>query len=116
MNFIEGVVVKDGVDCGDFVLKMPTNLESGKQVVLGLRPENITDQDHSFSKDTQIEQVRLELIEPTGADTLVTFRVNKAAVIARTHPRANANVNEPFRLSFDMSKALLFDKETGERV
>lgn len=113
MNFIEGIAVVKGVDCGDFLLEMPVNPAIiGKKVTLGLRPENITEENSPF----QTVSITPELIEPTGPDTLITFKLNGVSVTARVHPNTFAKINQPLNLSFDMSKALLFDPVTGERL
>ena len=96
-----------------------------REVVLGIRPEHVTDalsarnddpvSAHGNYRPTEVN-CTVELTEPTGPDTLVVARFNDAPVTCRTHPRAGAKPNQPLKLAFDLTKALLFDPASEERI
>ena len=123
MNFLPGHVVADGAGLA-FVLEnagatqwlpLPAaacaSARAGDKVILGLRPEHVTDAGDGVQVETLIE-----LTEPTGPDTLVFTRFNGVRMTCRTHPRAAARAGQSMRLYFDMDKALLFDPQTQRRL
>jgi multiple sugar transport system ATP-binding protein len=132
MNFIpcrvvrqekmDGVLLETGNDQSFFLpIDQPDlNLDPwiDRDVILGIRPEMIS---HGFAgqKDNpQIHKIEsvVEVLEPTGPDTLVYVNINKKEVTCRANPNAVKMPGEPMRLMIDMSKALLFNVETGERI
>src|SRR5262245_41037847 len=54
--------------------------------------------------------------EPTGPDTLVFSQINGKRVLCRVHPATNPRPGEEITLAFDLTKAVLFDPNTGGRV
>jgi multiple sugar transport system ATP-binding protein len=91
----------------------------GQEVVLGLRPERITDARSSHDghgHELQRHTVKVDVIEPTGPDTLVFAQVNGKRVVSRVHPGANPQPLNSMELLFDVSKAVLFDPKTEERI
>ncbi len=100
---------------------LPFSLEKlrshiGRKVILGIRPEQITDTRSAHSETGQLLQCRVELTEPTGPDTLIMTKLNDAAVTCRVHPREAVHAGETMTLLFDLSKATLFDPDSGERL
>jgi multiple sugar transport system ATP-binding protein len=88
----------------------------GKTVILGIRPEQITDLGTAHGEAGQELHCLIDLVEPTGPDTLLTTTLNGAAVTCRAHPREAVVPGRSMALAFNLSKATLFDPETGERV
>jgi multiple sugar transport system ATP-binding protein len=64
----------------------------------------------------QSRRVRVDVIEPTGPDTLVFAQVNGKRIVSRVHPGANPQPTTDMDLLFDVSKAVLFDPQTEERI
>ena len=54
----------------------------------------------------------VEVVEPTGAETIAVVRIGSREVIARFEPNAAPAVGERVTLGVDMAKACLFDSET----
>jgi len=88
---------------------------AGKSVVLGIRPEQIT-QPGEDKADSALVSCAVEIIEPTGPDTLITVRINGVKTVCRIHPTAHCNVNELMPLQFDMSKTVFFDSDSEQRI
>jgi len=132
MNFIEGKLVEQGSGVGleldtgvaRNVLNLPFEANKlrghiGQNVVLGLRPERITDARSSHDghgHELQRHTVNVDVIEPTGPDTLVFAQVNGKRVVSRVHPGSNPQPLNNMELLFDVSKAVLFDPKTEERI
>jgi multiple sugar transport system ATP-binding protein len=126
MNFLKGPLVAAGAGAG-FALKhadavhmlplpqVPLALV-GKEVILGIRPEQITD--HSTNTSAQVHSIdcRINLVEPTGPDTMVFTEFNGTKTTARVHPSAHPVAGQNMLLKFDTSKAVLFDPATEQRL
>ncbi|MEX3955059.1 ABC transporter ATP-binding protein [Trinickia sp. EG282A] len=132
MNFIEGKLVEQGAGVGIEIdtgvtrraLNLPFNANRlngslGQNVILGLRPERITDarSAHNGHSDAlQQIDVKVDVIEPTGPDTLVFAQVNGKRTVSRVHPASNPQPEQKMPLLFDVSKAVLFDPATEARI
>ncbi|CAE6936881.1 Oligosaccharides import ATP-binding protein MsmX [Paraburkholderia domus] len=131
MNFIQGKLVEQGsgvgieLDTGATrnVLNLPFDSAKvkshiGREVILGLRPERITDARgaHGDHANLQSIDVNVDVIEPTGPDTLVFARVNGKRIVSRVHPASNPQPLSTTTLLFDASKAVLFDPSNEERI
>jgi hypothetical protein len=55
------------------------------------------------------------LVEPTGADSHVVFRLGDARITGRFKP-ADMPVGERPLVAFDLARASLFDAESGRRL
>ena len=130
MNMIDSsVVVKDGVafarvaDCdgADVLLKFSQdNLAAwdGREILLGIRPEAITDPDGADRNSKNIVPLRNQIvvIEPAGADTFVTMTLGGKDTIARMRADATVGPGEMFDFAVNMEKAVAFDPKTEERI
>ncbi|MBY4677221.1 ABC transporter ATP-binding protein [Marinobacterium arenosum] len=90
----------------------------GKTVTLGLRPEMITEpQPHKAGQPLVREvAIRVDVTEPTGADTMVLTELSGVEVNCRVNPRYPLATGQLASLMFDMSKAVLFDPITEARL
>jgi multiple sugar transport system ATP-binding protein len=102
---------------GSCELPLPITSDDGlrdRELILGIRPEQIGlaevgTADFSLAVD-------IEVVEPTGPDTLVVFTLNQVKACCRLTPDQAPRVGETLNLQFDPRKALLFDAQTGERL
>ena len=85
----------------------------GKEVIIGIRPENVHDEDIYMSAmaDSKIT-VDVDLTESLGADTLLHLDVDGTHVVARVNPRTTAKAGEKIDVVFDTNKLHIFDKES----
>jgi multiple sugar transport system ATP-binding protein len=89
-----------------------------REVILGIRPEKIASgfADQEGNPDIyEIESV-VQVLEPTGPDTLVFVNINGTEVTCRVTPNAVKPPGESMTLMVDRSKILLFDPQTEERI
>ncbi len=130
MNFIDVRVVKEGdnVDLrfGDnYSIRLPETkakkvIDAGyedKIVVLGIRPEDIKDEEMFISqaKDCCLDAT-VKVYEMLGAEVFLYFTVDKYDITVRVNPRTTARPGDTVTIAFDMSKAHLFDKETEQVI
>ena len=134
MNFIEGRVVRDGnpgfrARDGTLTLALPAGFAapdpegSGREVVLGIRPEDLTlagrtneDAETPTPRDGSRARFILELLEPMGNEVFVYARAGELPVVARVPPQDLPERGAEIDLRFDLSKAHFFDAATGERL
>ncbi|CAA7603205.1 Putative ABC transporter [Acididesulfobacillus acetoxydans] len=86
---------------------------SGKEVMLGIRPEFIND-DAAFMAahpDWTLE-AKVEVVEPMGAENYVYLSVADENVVARFEAASQAKSLQNHRLAFDMNAIHYFDIET----
>ncbi len=123
------VVVKDGLPYAQIadakgaeqLLKFSQpNLSdwNGRDILLGIRPESITDPDGADRNSRNIVPLRnlVGITEPAGADTFVAMSLGGKDIIARMRSDANVVSGQHFDFAINMEKAVAFDPKTEERI
>jgi multiple sugar transport system ATP-binding protein len=88
-----------------------------RKVILGLRPEHISWHHAERPADGRaIVSAPVEIVEPTGAETMVELRLAGRAIVARFEPNEAPEVGQTVALSLDMARACLFDAETERLI
>jgi multiple sugar transport system ATP-binding protein len=89
----------------------------GKDIIMGIRPENIDDSDEFIAKhgDTVIEAT-VEVTELMGAETYLYLSKGKANIVARVDGSSKAKPGDKLRIALDASKLHVFDKETENTI
>lgn len=108
---------------GYAILPLPQTLAAraaayrGKDVYLGLRPEIITGQNGDSRLEAYCGFIRaVDVIEPTGPDTMLVFSFGDTEAIVRVRPIAQVSEGTRFCFQVNMEKAKLFDPVTGRRI
>jgi len=84
-----------------------------RPVVLGVRPEAIHDSLLVASPDPgRTAEVRVEVAEPMGAETLLYLFTGATSFIARVSPTDRFDAGQKVQVTFDLSHAHLFDAAT----
>jgi len=91
---------------------------AGKDILLGIRPETITDEDAADRKSSNIAHLtnRIVVTEPAGSDTFVTMTMGGKDIVARMRSDANVRAGEDFAFAVNMEKPVAFDPETEARI
>ena len=126
MNFVEGVVNNDGYfTSGDYKIKVPEgklaiirqNRFFGKPIVLGIRPEDIHDDQVVFETYPEsIVKVEVDVAELLGAETNIYTNINGHSVVASVDARADIRIGDKLELALDMNKSHYFDPESELRL
>ena len=87
---------------------------NGSSVLLGLRPEHLSDSGRSKGATANLT-VPVDLAEPTGADTLICITLGGVRCIARLHPAAVSGRDE-VALVVDTSAAVLFNPDSEAAI
>jgi len=132
MNFINGRIViqderslfvennedKDSIrfDLGAR-LSLLTEAYRDREVVFGIRPENVYDHRRcSAAQPSSGQYARVEISEPMGAETYLYLNTGAHPIIGRVASNDRYLTNEQAHLRFDLSHAHFFDPETGEAL
>ena len=91
---------------------------SGKDILLGVRPESITDPDGADRKSQNIVGLtnRVGVLEPAGSDTFATMTLGGVEIISRMRADASVSADDMFEFVVNMDKAVLFDPSTERRI
>lgn len=111
-----------GVADGDRTSRLPiagapgADLAPGRAVVFGIRPEHIAM--HNGKEDREVGQLAaaVEVVEPTGAETMAILRVGEHEVAAGLHRDAAPREGQSVTLAVDTAKTSRFDPETKNRI
>ena len=125
MNFLDAEVGVSGGDVtltvGNQVLKVPASKKqslidgnyAGKTVVLGIRPENIHDEESFIaSNPDSVIKSNIKVYELLGAEVYLYFDVEGTQMTARVNPRTALRTGDDATFALDMEKIHVFDKET----
>ncbi|WP_458094549.1 ABC transporter ATP-binding protein [Roseomonas sp. WA12] len=115
MNFLPGQVSDGGFrpngvnGATPALLPLPAKATPGEPVVYGIRPEH-------FRLDERGVPVTVQLVEPTGSETMVTARMGETTVVGAFRERISARVGDTLHLMPDPALAHLFSQGTGMRL
>ena len=89
-----------------------------KPVVLGIRPEAITDPEgvDRNAKNTQNLHNMVSVTEPAGSDTFVETTLSGSRCIARMRADVEVHAGQPFDFIINMDKAVVFDPSSEDRI
>jgi multiple sugar transport system ATP-binding protein len=90
--------------------------QKGRALVLGLRPEHITDQADSGRAGFAAMTAKVEVTEPMGMETMVHFFVGSAPVIARCDPETRAAPGTRLPVMVDMNHMHLMEADQAGKV
>jgi multiple sugar transport system ATP-binding protein len=85
----------------------------GRKLLLGLRPEHITEPGSAGHPAIQGFEAMLDVTEPMGMETLVYFPLGGAQICGRVDPAAGAMPNQRMALAADLRHMHLIDDDTG---
>ncbi|WAH38397.1 ABC transporter ATP-binding protein [Alicyclobacillus dauci] len=129
MNFIQGEIVAEG---DKFYFRAPSVsillpegryglLKSsgvvGKQVVLGVRPEDLHNEEVFMSTypDAVLDS-KVEVVEHMGSEMYLHLGVGAQSIIARVNSRFHFHPGSEVKLAVDLNKIHIFDTETEESI
>ncbi|MGB9396645.1 MAG: TOBE domain-containing protein, partial [Pseudolabrys sp.] len=85
----------------------------GKDLVLGLRPEHITEPRHNGRDDGRDFTATLDVVEPMGMETMVFFTIKDTEICGRVEPSSAADAGAPMRLYANIDHMHLIDPASG---
>ena len=127
MNFLEGVLKEENdrlyVDLETFKVYVPegkfktAKMYVDKEIILGIRPEDITDYDFMPDADPEnVVPVTVDVSELIGAEIYLHVSNGPHSFTARVDAHTKATDAEEHRLVFNNKKIHLFDKDTEKVI
>ncbi|MGA0939063.1 MAG: ABC transporter ATP-binding protein [Litorivicinaceae bacterium] len=126
MNFVPCEVNSDGslaIDTSSHSLSLTIPQSSTlkaqniSRVILGLRPEMLTEpKPERAGESVMALEMDFDVTEPMGADTIAIGEWNGIEILARLSPEAGLRAGKSTPVQVDLSKVVLFDPESGERI
>jgi multiple sugar transport system ATP-binding protein len=90
---------------------------AGKEIVMGIRPENIVDRIYAQVKEADdIIHATVEAEEPMGSENYIHANTGSNKIIMRTAGVNRVKMGDELELLFNLEKIHFFEKETGARI
>jgi multiple sugar transport system ATP-binding protein len=123
MNFVHGkvslktgikIITEDGIEFDISSYPFATKPETGRSVILGIRPEHF----HIPDAGTASYKTMLAIVEPLGASVLCYCQIGKTDIVASLNPSdlEDVRTDETLLLAIDLSKVSIFDQATSLRL
>lgn len=130
MNLLDAKVIEDGskvrLDMGNNhsikvseakAKKLVDGGYVGKNVVVGIRPEDIHDEEAFLTASPEsIVEVTIKVYELLGAEVNLHFDLEGTPCTAKVNPRTTARSGDIVKFAIDLSKLHVFDKETEQVI
>ena len=123
MNFVTATLSKENgsvyASFGDNKIMIPNGkvtpeLEGyiGKEVIVGIRPEDIHDDEAFISSRPEVCNAYVEVTEMMGAETYLYLELAGEQFTARVNQRSTAKIGDTIKVAFETNKIHIFDKDT----
>ena len=130
MNFLNGTFEKDSFVIkamseseADVKIKLPAaaikllSEYEGKEVVLGVRPENIyLGKDSNNKKPTASMNMKCDFVELLGYEYVLYTSINGQKLVIKTQNQKDVKAEQEFEVCFNEDLLFFFDKETTKRI
>ena len=130
MNLIDAQVIANGATV---TLKMSSTVSiplpaekskaildggyAGKTVIVGIRPEDIKDDDEFIAKhSTTTFESQVKVYELLGAEVNLHYDIADVTCTAKVNPRTPARPGDTVKFAMDVARLHVFDKETEQIV
>lgn len=120
MNFFPAVLSENGMQIEEHSIQLPQDKIkaikklgfAGKQLIAGIRPEDIRLAD---ANDETTFQATIDVSELLGSESILYTKIHDASLIIKTAPVHIKN-GEQVHLAFDFDKLRFFNPETEKRI
>jgi len=122
MNFLKGKVLEKGTfleatqQLSISLKEEQAALLKGKEVILGIRPEDLHASNQMQNPRFFKFNAAVELIEPMGNETFVHFHIGNTKMVARIQPDAPVNQTDSFNFFLDLDNLHCFDAQSEKAL
>jgi len=114
INLFEGTIANGVLDCGAISIPIPDALaKRGGGLVAGIRPEKI---EVSETAKQGWQEVRTEILQPTGADTILEVRAGDTPITLLQPGFITLPDNSSLWINFDPEALSYFDMDSQENL
>ena len=114
MNLFNASINSNSINlgsAGSIPITRNTTSENNLDITLGIRPSHM-----DISKNGEGLKFQIDVIEPTGADSLVYGRINDTECCVQTSERLNLKSGEIIHILPNEDNLHFFDKQSNERI
>jgi multiple sugar transport system ATP-binding protein len=112
MNFFNGHVDGGRIAVGSTLLPVPDGAALAREVVVGVRPEDLT----LAPNGAGALEAKLEVVEPVGNEIFLNLRHDDRAIVMRVPPQALPETGSTLRIAIKPERVHLFDAESERRI
>jgi multiple sugar transport system ATP-binding protein len=124
MNFVKAKISEDGTSlaASKFSLPIPQSLRAvtaahrGKNVVFGIRPENVVDSSKPTRGETAKVTVDVDVLEPLGHEVIVHGRLGDDLIVSKIDPHRAPRMGDRIEVVVELDTLHIFDAETEQRL
>ena len=123
MNFLRARLDREGTAAfgSDFTLTLPPAMrpapgDEGREVVLGIRPENVVDAREGGRGITAPLPLEVEFVEPLGDEVIVHGRVGEEVLLCKLGPHRVPEAGSRLEVVIELEKMHVFDAGTELRM
>jgi multiple sugar transport system ATP-binding protein len=127
MNFFDAKVAGNRenpmLDAGSFQIPVPADRRDkvanyiGKNVVLGIRPEDVHDRDFVPGAINGAPiSAQVDVMEPMGSEIYLFLVSGKSSFVARVDPRSQGRPGKSIDVMVNLDHVHVFDKETEQAI
>ncbi|MDO4388455.1 MAG: ABC transporter ATP-binding protein [Eubacteriales bacterium] len=101
------------------VKRLKSDIYIGKDVYLGIRPENLSDEAEFVAENSLYSfEAKVDMTELMGSVTYLYFNVDgvEGNLVASVDPRTKTQAGQTLRVAMDPARLHLFDAETEENI
>lgn len=116
MNFIRGKVVGNAIELADGTKLMAPPKGAGRDVFIGIRPQHISRATKGPVKQHFQVPVIIELVQPTGSRTQVTFPFGGQSIVAEFDASSSDVPRKKITIDIDLLRCLVIDAESEKVI
>ena len=114
MNLLNASINSNSINlgsAGSIPITRKTTSENNLDIILGIRPSHM-----DISKNGEGLKFQIDVIEPTGADSLVYGKINDTECCVQTSERLNLKSGEIIHILPNEANLHFFDNQSNERI
>jgi multiple sugar transport system ATP-binding protein len=112
MNFLNGRLDGKTITLQDGTRLPYSGKHQSKDVLVGIRPQHVTRAGAVAAKNLVRLPVTVELVQPTGSRTQITFPLGGQSFVAEFDATGSDTPGQKLKIDIDMSRAVVIDAQT----
>jgi multiple sugar transport system ATP-binding protein len=122
MNFVKGRLAASRLETASFALTLPEMLQpivrgaEGREVVVGVRPENVREATAQTRGQTAVVSGTVEMVEPLGHEVIIHTRVGDDMLVGSFDSHQMPRLGSPIEVQIELEKIHIFDAQSEQRL
>ena len=116
MNFFKAVAVDGVLKASAFTLPAPAGLQAGRQLVVGVRPENVLEPGRAPRGPGAPLSLTVDLVETLGNEVIVHAHAGDEIISFKMEPHGPPQIGDQVATLVELDRLHLFDAGTEQRI